>query len=147
MKCLSGCGSTLLLGRIVSTVYKSIQLEMDMRCGTYIAVSIEAVRSVGKDVLIPTATETETVANVVEIEIISSLYLDGSGDNMDAETGNNEGWSEMLKNTRLGTVFLAHSDDFTCWNVVNIMDDWRIGWYSIGRSTRVEVENYVVAGS
>jgi hypothetical protein len=139
MECLSGCGSTLLLGRIVSTIYKSIQLEMNMRCGTHIAVSIEAVGSVSKDVLIPTATETETVANVVEVEIISSLYLDGSGDNMDAETGNNEGWSEMLENTRLGTVFLTHSDDFTCWDVVNIMNDWRIGWYSIGGSTRVEV--------
>jgi hypothetical protein len=102
MECLSGCGSTLLLGRIVSTIYKSIQLEMNMRCcGTHIAVSIEAVGSVSKDVLIPTATETETVANVVEVEIISSLYLDRSGDNMDAETGNNEGWSEMLENTRL----------------------------------------------
>ena len=65
MKCLSSCGLTLLLGRIVSTIYESIQLEMDMRCSTCIVVSIEAVRSVSKDVLIPTVAETETVANVV----------------------------------------------------------------------------------
>ena len=100
-----------------------------------------------KDVLISSATETEAVANIVEVEIISSLYLNGSGDNMDAETGNNESWSEMLENTRLGTVFMTHSDDFACWDVVNIMDDWRIGWHSIGGSTRVEVENDVIAGS
>jgi hypothetical protein len=67
MKCLSSCGSTLLLGRIVSTIYKSIQLKMDIRCRTCIVVSIEAIRSVSKDVLIPTATETETVAHVVEV--------------------------------------------------------------------------------
>ncbi len=64
---------------------------------------------------------------------------------MDAETGNNESWSEMLENTRLGTVSLTHSN-FACWNVVNIMDEWRIEWYSIGGSTRVEVKNDVIAG-
>ena len=61
---------------------------------------------------------------------------------MDAETGNNERWSEMLENTRLGTVFLTHSDYFACWDVVNIMDGG-----SIGGSTRVEVENDVIASS
>ena len=50
---------------------------------------------------------------------------------MNAEAGYNQSWSEMLKTTRLGTVFLPHSDDFTCWNIVNIMDDWRVGWHCV----------------
>ena len=65
---------------------------------------------------------------------------------MDAEAGYNQSWSEMLKNTRLGTVLLSHSNDFTCWNIVNIMDDWRVGWYCVSGSTSVEIENNIFSG-